>query len=54
MTTPEVRTALRELSDDDLDLLLAFVDDQPLSSSERERAQIKLDELRELVYGAPN
>ena len=54
MTTPEVRTALRELSDDDLDLLLAFVDDQPLSSSEREIAQIKLDELRELVYGAPN
>ncbi len=48
--SPEVMTALRELPDKEMDLLLAYVDDQPLASVERRKAEELLETLRSLVY----
>jgi hypothetical protein len=48
--SPEVMEALRELPDKEMDLLLAYVDDQPLASVEREKAEDLLEQLRSLVY----
>ena len=48
--SPEVMEALRELPDKEMDLLLAYVDDQPLASVEREKAESLLEHLRSLVY----
>jgi hypothetical protein len=48
--SPEVLDALRELPDKEMDLLLAYVDDQPLAAVEREKAETLLEHLRSLVY----
>ena len=37
-----------------MDLLLAYVDDQPIKPEEALLAQMKIDELRTLVYGTPH
>ena len=50
----EVSKALRELSDKEMELLLAYVDDQVIKPEEALQAQMKIDELRALVYGTPN
>jgi len=49
--TPEVLEALRALPDKEMDILLLFVDDQPLPQADRERAGETLANLRELAYG---
>jgi hypothetical protein len=48
--SPEVMDALRELPNKEMDLLLAFVDDQSLTVAEKESAEILLESLRSLVY----
>jgi DNA-directed RNA polymerase specialized sigma subunit len=48
--SPEVMEVLRELSDKEMDLLLAYVDDQPLAPVDREKAETMLEYLRSLVY----
>jgi DNA-directed RNA polymerase specialized sigma subunit len=48
--SPEVMEILRELPDKEMDLLLAYVDDQPLASVDREKAETMLEHLRSLVY----
>ena len=51
MATPEILGILKEMSDPELELLLAYVDDEPMAFVEREKAREKIDELRSLVYG---
>jgi DNA-directed RNA polymerase specialized sigma subunit len=48
--SPEIMETLRALPDKDLDLLLAYVDDQPLASVERKKAETMLEQLRSIVY----
>jgi DNA-directed RNA polymerase specialized sigma subunit len=50
----EVLKVLRALSDKEMEVLLAYVDDQPIKPEEALQAQIKIDELRALVYGTPH
>jgi DNA-directed RNA polymerase specialized sigma subunit len=53
--SPEVMETLRNLPDKEIDLLLAYVDDQPLASVERQKAAEMLADLRSLVYdGRPS
>ena len=48
---PEVVEALRELSDKDMNLLLSLVDEQPMSTVDKEKAQVMLNDLKSLAYG---
>ena len=50
----DVAKALRELSDTEMETLLAYVDDQPLEPEKALLAQMKIDELRAIVYGTPH
>ena len=54
LANAEVASALKALSDKEMELLLAYVDDQQLAPEDALRAQIKIDELRALVYGTPH
>ncbi len=47
----EVSTVLKAMSDKEMEMLLAYVDDQPVSPEDGLKAQLKIDELRALVYG---
>jgi RNA polymerase sigma factor (sigma-70 family) len=50
----DVAKALRALSDREMEILLAYVDDQQIKPEEALQAQMKIDELRALVYGTPH
>lgn len=53
MSSPEISEALRSLTDGELDTLLKYVDDAPLTEEERTYSSDKIEELRSLVYGSP-
>jgi hypothetical protein len=46
--------ALRAFSDKEMEILLAYVDDQEMPPQDALYAQMKIDELRSIVYGTPN
>lgn len=50
----DVMEALRAFSDKEMEVLLAYVDDQEISPQDALYAQMKIDELRSIVYGTPN
>jgi len=50
----EVLEVLKAFNDREMDILLAYVDDQEIPPQDALYAQMKIDELRALVYGTPH